>query len=173
MGKTAKGAVWLNEDLLSAYDYWQFWRNTDDSNVGTFLRRFTDIPMDEVERLEALQGAEINDAKVALANAATAMLHGASNAQAAERTAKATFEGGGVGRELPTMVVPSGQIGILEALTSLSFTTSNAEAKRKIAENAVRVDDILVPDANMVISVIPGQLVRLSLGKKKHGLLTR
>ena len=167
MGKTARGAVWLNADMLSPYDYWQFWRNTDDSNVGVFLRRFTDIPMDEVRRLEALPGADINQAKVALANAATAMLHGDEAARAAADTSRATFEGGGAGEDLPTIYTGEG-INIAHALTQLGFTPSNKEAKRKIAEGAVRLNDVPVSDPGLV--VIEG---KLSLGRKKHGLLVR
>ena len=171
MGKTAQGAVWLNEELLSAYDYWQFWRNTDDSNVGVFLRRFTDIPMVEVERLEALQGAEINDAKIALANAATAMLHGEEAARTAAETARTTFAEGGVGEDLPTLSVGDG-INIAHALTQLGFTPSNKEAKRKIAEGAVRLNDEPVSDPGLTVEV-GGAAVKLSLGRKKHGLLVR
>lgn len=128
MGKTAQGAVWLNQELLSAYDYWQFWRNTDDSNVGVFLRRFTDLPLDEVLRLEGLQGAEINDAKIVLATEATAMLHGQEAASAAAETARATFEQGRSGEDLPTLSVGEG-MNVAHALTQLGFTPSNKEAK--------------------------------------------
>ncbi len=171
MGKTAQGAVWLNEELLSAYDYWQFWRNVDDSSVGVFLRRFTDVPMEEVERLEALQGTEINDAKVALANAATAMLHGDDAARAAAQTAQTTFAEGGAGEDLPTLSVGDG-INIAHALTQLGFTPSNKEAKRKIAEGAVRLNDEQVSDPGLTVEVA-GDAVKLSLGRKKHGLLVR
>jgi tyrosyl-tRNA synthetase len=167
MGKTAQGAVWLNADLLSPYDYWQFWRNTDDADVGTFLRRFTDLPLDQVKQLEAQSGADINQAKIALATAATAMLHGDEAARAAADTARATFEGGGAGEDLPTLRVGDG-VNIAHALTQLGFTPSNKEAKRKIAEGAVRLNDVVVTDPAMLAS--PG---KLSLGKKKHGLLTK
>ena len=165
MGKTERGAIWLNEDLLSPYDYWQFWRNTADADVGRFLRRFTDLPLDEIERLESLRGAEINDAKIVLATEATALLHGREAAEAAAATARTTFGEGGAGADLPTMEVGDG-VSILAALTGLRFCASNGEAKRKIAEGAVRLDDVVVSD--------PGLLVtggKLSLGKKKHGLL--
>ena len=165
MGKTAQGAVWLNEDLLSAYDYWQFWRNTDDANVGVFLRRFTDLPLDEVLRLEGLQGADINEAKVVLATEATAMLHGREAALAAAETARTTFEQGGLGEDLPTLSVGEG-MNIAHALTQLGFTPSNKEAKRKIAEDGVRLDDQVVSDPGLVVTG-----GKLSLGKKKHGLL--
>jgi tyrosyl-tRNA synthetase len=169
MGKTAQGAVWLNEDLLSPYDYWQFWRNTDDADVGTFLRRFTDLPLDEIAMLEKLEGAELNAAKIALATAATAMLHGEEAARTAQETAKATFEGGGAGEDLPTLSVGDG-VTIAHALTQLGFTPSNKEAKRKIAEGAVRVNDQVVSDPSRIIEV-GGAPVKISLGKKKHGLL--
>ena len=167
MGKTARGAVWLNEEMLSPYDYWQFWRNADDSNVGKFLRRFTEIPIDEVRRLEALEGAEINDAKVELANAATAMLHGEEAARAAAETARTTFAEGGAGEDLPTLSVGDG-VNIAHALTQLGFTPSNKEAKRKIAEGAVRLDDAVVSDPGLTVTG-----GKLSLGRKKHALLVR
>jgi tyrosyl-tRNA synthetase len=171
MGKTAQGAVWLDEALLSPYDYWQFWRNTQDADVGKFLRLFTDLPLDEITRLESLPGAEINDAKIALATEATAMLHGRDAAKAAATTAKETFEGGGAGEDLPTLSLGEG-MNIAHALTALGFTPSNKEAKRKIAEGAVRLDDQIVSDPSVTIDVgsVP---VKISLGKKKHGLLIR
>ena len=165
MGKTARGAVWLSADLLSPYDYWQFWRNADDADVGKFLRLFTDIPLDEIARLESLAGAEINQAKVALANAATAMLHGEDAARAAEETARQTFAEGGAGEDLPTLSVGDG-MNIAHALTALGFTPSNKEAKRKIAEGAVRLNDEPVNDPAMTVTA-----GKLSLGKKRHGLL--
>jgi tyrosyl-tRNA synthetase len=169
MGKTAQGAVWLNEEQLSPYDYWQFWRNTDDANVGKFLRLFTDLPLDEIARLESLPGAQINDAKIVLATEATAMLHGREAAEAAARTARETFEAGGAGGGLPTLSVGEG-VNIAHALTQLGFTPSNKEAKRKIAEGAVRLNDEVVDDAGLVVTV-SGEAVKLSLGRKKHGLL--
>jgi tyrosyl-tRNA synthetase len=171
MGKTAQGAVWLNADMLSPYDYWQFWRNTDDSDVGKFLRLFTDIPLDEIRRLESLQGSEINEAKIVLANAATAMLHGETAARAAEETARQTFAEGGAGDDLPTLSVGEG-MNIAHALTALGFTPSNKEAKRKIAEGAVRLDDQPVSDPGLTVEIRGGPL-KLSLGKKRHGLLVR
>lgn len=171
MGKTAQGAVWLNEEQLSAYDYWQFWRNTDDSSVGKFLRLFTDLPLEEVERLEALTGAGINEAKIVLATEATAMLHGSEAATAAADTARATFEQGGSGDDLPTLSVGEG-VSLAHALTQLGFTPSNKEARRKIAEGAVRLNDEAVSDAALVVEV-GGEPVKLSLGKKRHALLVR
>jgi tyrosyl-tRNA synthetase len=169
MGKTAQGAVWLNEEQLSPYDYWQFWRNSDDANVGRFLRLFTDLPLDEISRLESLPGAEINQAKIALATEATAMLHGREAAEAAAQTARETFEAGGAGGDLPTLSVGEG-VNIAHALTQLGFTPSNKEAKRKIAEGAVRLNDEVVDDAGLLVTV-SGEAVKLSLGRKKHGLL--
>ena len=171
MGKTAKGAVWLDGDLLSPYDYWQFWRNAGDADVGKFLRLFTDLPLDEIERLEGLEGADINRAKVVLATEATALLHGRDAAKAAQRTAAETFAGGGAGEDLPTLTV-DGPVPILAALTGLGFCASNGEAKRKIAEGAVRIDDQVVGDAGLTVEV-GDKAVKVSLGKKKHGLLVR
>jgi tyrosyl-tRNA synthetase len=171
MGKTAAGAVWLNEELLSPYDYWQFWRNTADADVGRFLRLFTDLPLDEIARLEGLEGADINQAKIALATEATTMLHGAEAAKAAEQTARQTFEGGGTGEDLPKLSVGDG-MNIAHALTALGFTPSNKEAKRKIAEGAVRLDDEIVSDAGLTVTAA-GEPLKLSLGRKKHGLLVR
>jgi tyrosyl-tRNA synthetase len=169
MGKTAQGAVWLNEELLSPYDYWQFWRNTADADVGRFLRIYTDLPLEEIARLESLPGAEINQAKIVLATEATTMLHGKQAAEAAAVTARETFEGGGAGANLPTLTIGA-SVSILEALTGLGFCASNGEAKRKIAEGAVRIDDQVISDPFLVIPV-PRNPVKVSLGKKKHGLL--
>ncbi|QDP20454.1 tyrosine--tRNA ligase [Sphingomonas xanthus] len=169
MGKTMAGAVWLHEDQLPHFDYWQYWRNVDDRDVGRFLRLFTDLPLGEIERLEALQGSEINAAKIALATAATAMCRGPEAAKLSEETARQTFEQGGAGGELPTLAV-SEPINILQALTGLGFCSSNGEAKRKIAEGAVKLDGITVTDPAQSIA-INGDPVKLTLGKKRHGLL--
>ncbi len=171
MGKTAQGAVWLDADLLSPYDYWQFWRNTQDADVGKFLRLFTDLPLDEIANLEGLHGAEINDAKIVLATEATALLHGREAADAARETAKTTFAGGGAGADLPTVKAGDG-ISILAALTGLGFCASNGEAKRKIAEGAVRLDDVVVNDPGLIVAG-EDEPVKLSLGKKRHGLLVK
>ena len=170
MGKTASGAVWLNADLLGAYDYWQYWRNTADADVMRFLKLFTDLPLDRIAKLALLEGAAINDAKVVLANEATIMLHGADAAASAEVTARDTFTGGGSGEDLPTLQV-AGEIGIVAALTGLGFAASNGEARRKIGEGAVRLDGVVVTDPALIVAVT-GEAVKLSLGKKKHGLLT-
>jgi tyrosyl-tRNA synthetase len=165
MGKTAQGAVWLDDALLKPYDYWQFWRNTQDADVGRFLRLFTDLPLDEIEGLERLPGAEINQAKIVLAIEATTMLHGRDAALAAMHTAHQTFDQGGSGDNLPTLSLGAGMT-VAQALTGLGFTASNGEAKRKVAEGAVRFDDQVVSDPALVVTS-----GKLSLGKKKHGLL--
>ena len=169
MGKTAQGAVWLSPELLSPYDYWQFWRNTADVDVGRFLKLFTDLPLDEVAQLEQLAGAGINDAKIVLATEATALLHGPEAAEAAKETARETFAGGGAGEDLPTLSIGDG-VSITHALTALGFTPSNKEAKRKIAEGAVRLDDVVVSDPALMVGA-GGEPVKLSLGKKRHGML--
>ncbi|HEU4956303.1 MAG TPA: tyrosine--tRNA ligase [Sphingomicrobium sp.] len=170
MGKTASGAVWLNADQLPAYDYWQFWRNTADADVVKFLKLFTDLPLDRISELEKLEGQSINEAKIVLANEATAMLHGGDAAQAAAETARRTFEEGTTGSDLPTLSVPEGRIGIVQALTGLGFAASNGEARRKIGEGAVRLNDVTVDDPHLIVAIGPEPL-KLSLGKKKHGLL--
>jgi tyrosyl-tRNA synthetase len=171
MGKTAAGAVWLNADLLSPYDYWQFWRNTQDADVGRFLRLFTDVPLEEIRRLESLPGAEINEAKIVLASETTAMLHGREAATAAQETARATFEQGASGEDLPTLSLGQG-MNLANALTAVGFTPSNKEAKRKVAEGAVRIDDQLVSDPGLMLTA-GEQPLKLSLGKKRHALLVR
>ncbi len=169
MGKTMSGAVWLNPEQLSHYDYWQFWRNTDDRDVGRFLRLFTDLPLDEIARLEALEGAEINEAKKILANEATAMCRGPAAAQEAAETARRTFEEGAAGEALPSFAVSDGSILIVDALVGLGLCASKGEARRKIAEGAIKIDDQPVGDPAAVVAVT-GQ-VKISFGKKKHGLL--
>jgi tyrosyl-tRNA synthetase len=168
MGKTAKGAVWLNADMTSAYDYWQFWRNTHDADVGRMLRIFTDLPLDEIERLEKLGGAEINEAKKVLADAATALCHGEAAARAASETARKTFEEGAAGEALPMLKV-AGEIGLIDALVGLGLVASKNEARRLIAQGGARVNgEVAGEDAPIRVS---GD-VRISAGKKKHGLLT-
>jgi tyrosyl-tRNA synthetase len=171
MGKTERGAVWLSDDMLSPYDYWQFWRNIEDVSVGTMLRRFTDLPLEEIARLESLEGADINEAKIVLATEATAMLHGREAAEAARETAQTTFAGSGAGEDLPTLSLGNG-MNIAHALTALGFTPSNKEAKRKIAEGAVRLDDAPVSDPGLMLTA-GDQPLKISLGKKRHGLLVR
>ena len=172
MGKTASGAVWLNADQLPAYDYWQFWRNAADGDVMKFLKLFTDVPLERIEAVRALEGQAINEAKILLANEATAMLHGLEAAEAAAETARRTFDEGAVGGELPTLQVPEGSISIVQALTGLGFAASNGEARRKIGEGAVRLNGDTVSDAQLVVEVGVEPL-KLSLGKKKHGLLVK
>ncbi|WP_156839149.1 tyrosine--tRNA ligase [Novosphingobium aquimarinum] len=171
MGKTAAGAVWLNEDALPAYDFWQYWRNCDDRDVGRFLRLFTDLPLDEIARLEALEGAEINDAKVILADEVTKLCRGEEAARNAGETARATFAGGNLGGDLPVLMVPAEGIRIVSACTEIGFTGSNGEAKRKVAEGAVRIDDSVVTDPGHLITLAAGSTAKISLGKKKHGIL--
>jgi tyrosyl-tRNA synthetase len=170
MGKTAAGAVWLNEDALPAYDYWQYWRNVDDRDVGRFLRLFTDLPLDEIARLEALEGAEINQAKIVLANEATSLCRGVEAAELAAETARKTFEEGAGGAALPTFAV-AGSIGIVEALIGLGFCASKGEARRLIAGGGARVDGEKISDETYAIAM-GADPVRVSAGKKHHGLLT-
>ncbi|MFC3096481.1 tyrosine--tRNA ligase [Alteraurantiacibacter palmitatis] len=171
MGKTAAGAVWLNEEQLPAYDFWQYWRNVDDRDVGRFLKLFTDLPLDEIARLEALHGSEINAAKVVLANEVTRLVRGREAAAKAEATAAQTFGEGGLGGELPVLEVSGEGVRIGNALTALGFTASNGEAKRKIAEGAVKLDDEPVHDPAQLVELAPGAERKLSLGRKKHAVL--
>ena len=169
MGKTAAGAVWLNEDALPAWDFWQYWRNADDRDVGKFLRLFTDLPLDEIARLEALEGSEINAAKVVLANEVTRLCRGDEAAKAAEATASATFAGGGVGADLPVLALPAEGIGIIDALVGIGFAASRGEAKRLVAGGGARVDGEPVGDE--AFHIPGGQETRISSGKKRHGVL--
>lgn len=173
MGKSVDGAIWLNEDQLPAWDFWQYWRNTDDRDVGKFLRLFTDLPLDEIARLEALEGAEINAAKVVLANEVTAMVRGEEAARTAEATARETFTGGGAGEDLPTLATGAEGMRIGAVLTGLGFCASGGEAKRKLAEGAVRLDGDVVRDPGQLVLPGESESLKLSLGKKKHGLVTR
>jgi len=168
MGKTARGAVWLDEKLLSPYDYWQFWRNTQDADVGRFLRLFTDLPLDEIARLETLEGAEINDAKKILADAATGMAHGDAAAVEAAETARKTFEEGASGEALPTLKI-AGSVGLVDAMVGLGLVGSKNEARRLIAQGGARIDgQVMNEDVPIAVTCD----VRISAGKKKHGLLT-
>ena len=169
MGKTVSGAVWLHEDQLPAYDYWQFWRNTDDRDVGRFLRLFTDLPLDEIAKLEALEGSEINAAKIALANAATEMCRGAEASVAAAETARKTFEDGSAGEDLPVATV-EGAISLIDALVLLGFVASKKEARRMIQGGGAKVDGEMISDENMMIAPAEAP-VKISAGKKKHGIL--
>jgi tyrosyl-tRNA synthetase len=172
MGKTMSGAVWLNPGQLSHYDYWQFWRNTDDRDVGRFLRLFTDLPLDEIARLEALEGAEINEAKKILANEATAMCRGAHAAEEAAETARRPGEVGAAGAALPTLQVPGGSIAVVDALVGLGLAASKGEARRLIKGGGARVDGEKVADEAQIVTV-SGDGVRISAGKKQHGVLVK
>ncbi len=166
MGKTAAGAVWLNAEQLPDWDYWQFWRNVDDRDVGRFLRLFTDMPDDDIARLESLQGAEINDAKIALANAATTLCRGADAAERAETTARTTFAEGGSGDALPQTQVAF-PIQLADALVATGLAASKGEARRKLAENAVRIDGSPASDPTLALTTP----AKLSLGRKRHALI--
>jgi tyrosyl-tRNA synthetase len=177
MGKTAAGAVWLSADMLSPYDYWQYWRNVEDADVGRFMKIFTDLPIAEIERLDQLQGAERNEAKKILANEATALCHGRAEAEKAADTARQTFEGGGVSANLPTVEVPAAElsagIGILGAFTRAGLTSSNGDARRQIGGGGLRVNDDVVTDEKTVLGTahVRDGTIKLSLGKKKHVLI--
>ncbi len=177
MGKTAQGAVWLNADMLSPYDYWQYWRNTEDADVGRFLKIFTDLPLDEIARLEALQGVEINDAKKTLATEATALLHGRDEANKAAAAAQATFVDGARSDDLPSFPVTGDELAaglrVAAAFVRAGLVASNGEAKRHIAAGALRVNDSAVSDENATLSSthVQNGAIKLSLGKKKHALL--
>ncbi len=177
MGKTASGAVWLNADMLSPWDYWQYWRNTEDADTGKFLKLFTELPMDEIRRLEALQGAEINEAKKVLANEATAMAHGRAAADQAMATARTTFEEGGASTDLPGVDIPQSEfaegVGVLTAFVRAGLVASTGEARRQVKGGGLRVNDTAVTDERASISArdLRSGAVKLSLGRKKHVLL--
>ena len=178
MGKSAAGAIWLNEDKTSAYDLWQYWRNTEDGDVGRFLRRFTLLPIAEIARLETLQGAEINEAKKVLATEATALLHGRPKAEAAAATAKKTFEQGALAQDLPTIELPrsdiENELGVLAAFVAAGLVRSNGEARRQIQGGGLRINDKPVADEKAKVTladVTKEGLIKLSLGKKKHVLV--
>ena len=173
MGKTAAGAVWLNADRVSPYDYWQFWRNTEDKDVGRFLRLFTDLPEGEIARLEALQGSELNDAKKVLATEATAILHGRAAAQDANETARSAFEDGAMAAGLPTVTLKLPD-GILNLTVAAGLAASNSEARKLITNNGLKLNDALVTDPKLTVdsSALNGDgVLKLSSGKKKHVLV--
>ncbi len=177
MGKTAAGAVWLNDEQLSAYDYWQYWRNTEDADVGRFLKLFTTLPMSEIAKLAALGGAEINDAKKALATEATALIHGRVKADAAAETARKTFEQGGLAADLPSVTIPAADLAaglsVLTAFVTAGLVSSNGDARRQIQGGGLKVNDAAVTDDKMKLanaSLVEG-VIKLSLGRKKHVLL--
>jgi tyrosyl-tRNA synthetase len=178
MGKTAAGAVWLNADQVSPYEYWQYWRNTEDADVARFLKLFTVLPLEEIERLAALKGAEINDAKKVLATEATALVHGKTAAEEASATSRTTFEEGGLGASLPTVEVPRAElkagIGVLSAFVKAGLAASNGEVRRAIANNAILVNDTRVTSDKAAIGeadVTADGAIKLSLGRKRHVLL--
>jgi tyrosyl-tRNA synthetase len=178
MGKTTQGAIWLNADHLSPYEYWQFWRNTDDADVGRFLRLFTELPLDEISRLDQLEGAEINEAKKTLATEATALLHGREAAAEAAETARRTFEEGGTGGALPSIGVERTEleagIGLLALFVRAGLAGSNSEVRRAVANNAVKINDTAVSDPLRVFGVqdlSSDDTIKLSLGRKKHALI--
>ena len=176
MGKTADGAVWLNADMRSPYEFWQFWRNTTDADVGRFLKLYTEIDLDECNRLGALQGAEINEAKVVLADAVTTLCHGAAAAAAAQATAREVFERGGTGAELPTLVLEADEvangISVVQLVVRAGLAKSGKDAKRLIAENGARLNDAPLTDAALMLdSAAFAQPVKLSAGKKRHALI--
>ena len=178
MGKTAQGAVWLNADAFSPYDFWQYWRNVEDGDVVKFLKLFTTLPLGEIERLAALQGAEINEAKKALADAATTLLHGADAARVAAETARQTFEEGAIDENLPTVEISRAELesgaGVLALFVKAGLVASNGEARRQIKGGGLRVNDAAVTDEKLMLKLAdltPEGVVKLSLGKKRHVLL--
>ncbi|SDE09851.1 tyrosine--tRNA ligase [Limimaricola pyoseonensis] len=176
MGKSAGGAVWLNEEMLSPYEFWQFWRNTTDADVGRFLKLYTELPVDECERLGALSGSEINEGKIVLADEVTALLHGREAAEAAKATAREVFEKGGVGDDLPTLTLSEQEIGdgisIVQLIVRSGLAGSGKEAKRLIADNGARIDDQPLTDAGMMIDrAALAAPIKLSAGKKRHALV--
>jgi len=174
MGKSADGAVWLNADMRSPYEFWQFWRNTTDADVGRFLKLYTEMPLDECERLGALAGSEINAAKIILANEVTTLCHGADAAAAAEATAREVFEKGGVGDDLPTLEVSADDlpVSIIQLIVKTGLVKSGKEAKRLIAENGAKIDDAPLTDGGLMIDgAALSSPIKLSAGKKRHALV--
>ncbi|HYD16320.1 MAG TPA: tyrosine--tRNA ligase, partial [Hyphomicrobium sp.] len=178
MGKTASGAVWLNEAQLSAYDYWQYWRNTEDADVGRFLKLFTTLPLDELAKLAALDGAEINEAKKVLATEATALVHGREKAEAAAETARQAFEQGATAAGLPTVEIGGAALkeglGLLSLFVEAGLVASTSEARRQIKGGGLKVNDAVVTDEKAKLSesdLTPDGVIKLSLGKKKHVLI--
>ncbi len=177
MGKSQGGAIWLNDEMLSSYEFWQFWRNTTDADTGKFLKIFTELPVDECDRLGALEGSEINEGKIILANEVTALLHGADAAKAAEATAREVFEKGGVGDDLPTLAVTAEELGdgmsIVQLIVKSGLAKSGKEAKRLISENGAKLDDAPLTDAGLMINAAAlSSPIKLSAGKKRHALVT-
>ena len=178
MGKTAAGAVWLNAERVSPWDYWQFWRNTEDADVSRFLRLFTELPLDEVKRLESLKGAELNEAKKRLATEATRLAHGDAAAKESEETARRTFEQGGASEGLPTIEIPRAEleagVGLLDLIVRAKLAPSKGEAKRLVQQNGVRLNDEVVSDVGSRVGLgafAANGVAKLSAGRKKHTLL--
>ncbi|MFY9211949.1 MAG: tyrosine--tRNA ligase [Aestuariivita sp.] len=174
MGKSADGAVWLNAEMRSPYEFWQFWRNTTDADVGRFLKLYTELSLDECERLSALEGSEINEAKIVLANAVTALCHGDVAAATAEATAREVFEKGGVGDDLPTLSLSNDELpmSIVQAIVRAGLAKSGKEAKRLITENGARLDDAPLTDAGLMLDADAlASPIKLSAGKKRHALV--
>ncbi|OAN98113.1 tyrosine--tRNA ligase [Sulfitobacter geojensis] len=176
MGKSQGGAIWLNGDMLSPYEFWQFWRNTTDADTGKFLKLFTELPVEECNRLGALEGSEINAAKIILANEVTKLLHGADAATAAEATAREVFEKGGVGDDLPTLTLSAADIGdgisIVQLLVKSGLAGSGKEAKRLISENGAKINDAALTDAGLMVDAAAlATPIKLSAGKKRHALV--
>ena len=178
MGKTETGAVWLNAEMMRPYDYWQFWRDCEDGDVGRLLKLFTELPLDEVGRLTALHGQELNEAKKILATETTALLHGREAAAEAAETARRTFEEGGVAETLPTIEIPRARLeaglGVLAASVQARLVPSNSDARRQIKNGALKVNDVTVSDERMVLTpkdLTPEGVIKLSLGRKRHVLL--
>ena len=176
MGKSLNGAIWLNPEMLSPYEFWQFWRNTTDADTGRFLKLYTELPLEECERLGSLEGSEINTAKVVLANEVTSLLHGRAASKAAEATAREVFDNGGVGNDLPTVKVSTEEVGnaisVVQLLIKSGLVNSGKEAKRLIAENGAKINDTPLTDAGLVLQVKDfDSPVKLSKGKKKHILV--
>jgi tyrosyl-tRNA synthetase len=178
MGKTAAGAVWLNPDMVSPYDYWQYWRNSEDGDVERFLRLFTELALDEIARLAKLRGAELNEAKKILATEATALVHGRDAADRAAETARATFEQGEIAVTLPTFDIPRSELekgwGVLSANVEIGFVASTGEARRQIRSGGIKVNDVAVTDEKRKLTLAdlsPEGVIKLSLGKKRHALI--
>jgi tyrosyl-tRNA synthetase len=176
MGKSQGGAIWLNSDMLSPYEFWQFWRNTTDADTGKFLKIFTELPVAECDRLGALEGSDINEAKIILANEVTSLLHGVEAAKAAEATAKEVFEKGGFGDDLPTLTLTASDIGdgisIVQLIVKSGLAGSGKEAKRLIAENGAKLNDAPLSDAGLMVdAAMLAAPIKLSAGKKRHALV--
>jgi tyrosyl-tRNA synthetase len=178
MGKTAAGAVWLNPDMLSPYEYWQYWRNTEDADVGRFLKLFTELPLEEIAKLERLKDSEINEAKKVLATEATALLHGREAADRAAETARATFEEGTIAQSLPTVEVPRAEltkgVGVLNMAVQVGFVATTSGGRREIKGGGLKINDKVLADERRLLTLAdltPEGVIKLSLGKKRHVLI--